>query len=482
MKARRARLASRMAWFASPLALVACGDLPRRAEVVVHVDTDAPIPVGPGELASPEGPPPLFDRVRFEVYPPGEQAPRPDDFAVTRGRLREGLSIGVLPAPGQLGYRVRVQLYRGEFKQLDQPIGRTVVETTIALPAAVDGRTVHVHMVLPTHEVGSPRGVLGSPATPSKGKPGASQVGTWAGARRIPCQRLAVESEVCVPGGAFWMGHPLVPGGAARDDAPKPRLVVVAPFFLDSREVTVGEFRAWLAGKSPRAGDPAPRLSPPSLENPRSYCNLPADALGDASRDELPLNCMSYDLARELCKTRDPSRPDSDLPTEAQLEYAAGALESRLYVWGRDEPDCADAVFARAAPEEGIKQYPGYCRTHSVDPIGGPARPASGARDELVLEGGSIFDLAGNLSELALDAYRDQASDCWSPSLLTNPTCMLGTERVTRGGSWASEPHELRAAYRASSPDSFRHETNPAYQTNLGPLVGFRCARPATHP
>jgi formylglycine-generating enzyme len=469
---RRPRIHIR--WSLIALALPSgCGALPPEAQVIVHVDTDAPLPPGVevgGESGSPPG---LFDRVRFDVYPPGASTPCSgctSVFAVTREQLAgEGVSMGVLAEPHTSGYRLRVRLYREQFQEVDEPLSRTSLDATVALPAVGDGEVTDVTVFLPVEAVGQARGSLESPGSPRSGSPGASQVGTWPGARRRSCAEPPPDGMACIPGGAFWMGHPFVPGGLDRDDSPAPRLVVVAPFYLDTTEVTVGAFRRWLLDEAREpASDPAARTSD-GFFVPRNYCNLPDNLLND-EMDGLPVNCVSRARAAEYCATHNAS-----LPTEAQLEYASGGLEALLYVWGGDEPTCDDAVHARA-PRAGsdLGRYPGDCLT---DARGGPRVSRSGQRDALPLGGGKVWDLAGNVAELARDDWQGQSGECWMPTLLRDPLCEDGESgrQVVRGGSWTSEPHELRAAYRASiSPEDVDDGTH------LGPMIGFRCVREAS--
>jgi formylglycine-generating enzyme required for sulfatase activity len=472
------------AWYIACVlvSICACSELPPESQILVRVDTDAPLPPGPGELTSSDDPPALFDRMRFEVFRPGEDTACDkctSDFAVTSGQLEgEGVSIGIVPIPGQAGYRLRVRLYREEFKEIDEPSFRTTLHATVALPVVAEHQTTEVHVFLPAESVGRERGTLDAPIAAGKGSGGPSRVGSWLGAKRVDCGEAAAEGEACVPGGAFWMGHPNVAGGIMRDDDPTPRLVVVSPFYLGTTEVTVRDFRRWFVeryGSEAPADDPTRRPAVTEFTVATvNYCSLPED-LTDESSDSMPLNCLGYERAREYCEARGAS-----LPSEAQLEYASGALESRLYVWGRDEPTCEDAVFARAPDLGEFKQFPGDCRS---DSRGGLHGAVHGARDVLTLRGTPVFALAGNLAELARDAWDGQAEQggCWAPPLLFDPLCERGEAElhVTKGGSWGSEPHELRAAYRAGVPNSFGAPSPGNVLTHLGPFVGFRCARPA---
>jgi formylglycine-generating enzyme len=462
-------------------AVAACTNSPvQLGQLVLHVDTDAPIPLGPGVIASGDEPPPLFDRIRFDLIRPGES--RCDvgcsrDFEVSHAALGQGpLSIGIVPVPDRLGYRVRVRLYRDAFKQ-GEPLDGTTLDANVALPPAPAEGILDVSLLLETERFGQPQGSLEAPVAPGVGRPRETRAGTWPGARRVQCSAPAGKGEQCVPGGALWMGHPLVPGGTLRDDEPAPRLVVLSPFYLDETEVTVGDFRRWLLEREEGAnGDP---VSPPGRAFPiwvEDFCTFPEDLLDD-SRDELALNCLSYDRALEYCRTRDPLLP-AELPTEAQLEHAAGALSSHPYVWGRDDPACGDAVHALGGAGVSFDSYPAVCRP--MESSGGPQPAGTGHRDALPLGGGRITDLAGNVSELARDAWSPQLGGFWTQTLLRDPVCKVTTaasRRVVKGGHWGSDGHELQAAFRRDAMDRFA--PSHTVDTKLGPTVGFRCARNA---
>jgi formylglycine-generating enzyme required for sulfatase activity len=466
----------------------ACGGRAKPAgQILLHVDTDAPLPSRAGSATDARRPAPLFDRIWIDVYPPGADAPCADctqDATAYREDFEEGVSFGIVPT-SQSGSRVRVRLYRSVFLDGAEPLGRTALDVTVELPAVGADGIVDGTVVLETDHVGVPVGTPGRPAPWTPGRPASSRVGTWPDAIPRDCVGEPRDREVCVPGGAFWMSNLLVTGGSQGEDVPVPRLVSLAPFFLDQLEVTVGAYRAsGLAslgnvqsdGVTPSV-DPTSRPSSVGLNllyDAWHSCQFPYDP-NDGAQDAYPLNCISYDRAREYCWA-----VGADLPTEAQIEYVSGALRSQLYVWGSDEPSCDDAVFGR-----------GSQRTETTGCLGpvstGPEAPGSARRDRLQLPTGTIVDLAGNVAELARDAWAPQSFSFWAAYLQRNPDCQPpacgtqspdgGTPRTVRGGSWADAPLELMAAYRTDAPDPSPY-TDQA-NIHLGTHVGFRCARSA---
>jgi formylglycine-generating enzyme required for sulfatase activity len=275
--------------------------------------------------------------------------------------------------------------------------------------------------------------------------------GTWTGATHVDCAGDPNDGQVCVPGGAYWMGNPDVTYGSGADArADIQRLVVMAPFFLDAHEVTVGEY------KSARIGiqGVAQKTNNGSLAD---WCTY-----GDS--DALPLNCVSFVAAQRYCATR-----GGDLPTEAQFEFAASKLRGARFVWGDDQPSCSDARYARA----GLGVTAGNAdECWDERDRGGPLDPLRDRtdRDQLELAGGTIFDLAGDLSEWTRDAWEPQDGDCWGTGLFTSPVCNpdeTGGMGTIRGGSWIDSAVTLHASWRAD------YERVKEFN-----FAGFRCARP----
>ena len=434
---------------------------PAKGQVVLYLDTDAALPSSPGAEAAP---PPLFDRMRIDLYPPG--ATDPCDgctqiVAIDADEVNAGnLSLGVMPPEGEPGWIVRARMYRNVSLQGGEPTPDGTVDVTAALPTVTRGRVAEISLFLHVDDVASPVGSLDQPIDPTPGRVTRGHAGSWPGAQVVPCSGDAGPGEVCVPGGAYWMGNPLLIAGYGADSAANiQRIVVVSPFFLDAHEVTVAEFRAGGGqGAFPWSGSHAGQAT-------EDWCTFTASP---SANDGLPLDCIDWAPARRFCQSR-----GADLPTEAEFEYVAGGMRSSLYVWGDDDPACGDAVFALGGYGV-LFGNDDHCRAPSD--VGGPLPPGRPRtdRDQLTLAGGTIVDLGGNLSEWALDQWQGQDGPCWGTGVFVDPLCGpggSGPTRPSRGGNWLTTAFAMRAAWRASV-DS----------TAAPPEQGFRCARAATGP
>lgn len=458
--------------------------LPPLGQVVLYVDTDAPLPPPPGQALGPDEPAPLFDRLRIELFPPGASEPCQGcsrEFELDREsvRARRG-SIAVMPEPGRAGHVARVRLFRGASVQGGQPPVLSTIESNIVLPKVEQEGLVEVTAVLLVDNLAQPQGSLSKPLEPERGKPALSRVGTWPGARRVPCRGAARDDEACVPGGAFWMGNPILQLSEDGSDTRRTRLVVLSPFFLSLHETTVAEFRATglaiiAAGHAVeplegartnplRREDHTPLLT---VDDVQYFCNYaPTAGPEDAALEALPLGCANWDSARFYCAGR-----GGDLPTEAQYEYVAGGLSSQTYVWGNERSDleCADAVWDRSGVGIFYDGINGRCRPEGD--MGSPMKAGSGRLDRLRVGEREIVDLAANMAEWTLDDWNRSSEPCWQgQALVQNPLCVGvgkdGDFRTIKGGSWAGMPE---AAAQAMGRPPHLH----------GPTLGFRCARSA---
>jgi formylglycine-generating enzyme len=422
-------------------AFVSCArEVPPEGQLVIFVTTDAPI--GPG------GPTALFDRLRVELVAPGEPEPCAGcvrEFALDDDRMARGeASFGFFARTETPGYRARVRLFRSGGTASGEPRRASTLESTVSLPAIAPEGVVDVTVTLLLADLARPRGTLEAPILAEPGRPPPELVGSFAGARAAPCAGQARDDEVCVPGGAFWMGNPRLDVLDAREaDGTSERVVVLSPFYLDRAEVTVAAMRA---ARVARVIDDPVEATPS-----RPGCLYTASP---GVSDELPVNCLSWQRAQAFC-----AKVGKRLPSEAEYEYAAGARTSRAFPWGGDLPACADAV-------HGGDRCPG---------ANGPSVAGRGARDRVTLGAGEVVDLAGNLRELVADRFRRGDAPCWGDGVLVDPVCERDppetqVARSVRGGSYRDEGTLLRAALRGFIENE---------RFAISELVGFRCARDA---
>ncbi|MEQ9319903.1 MAG: formylglycine-generating enzyme family protein [Polyangiaceae bacterium] len=446
---------------AMALTACACSPLDPEPQIVLYVDTDAPLHSIFGEQ---EG---LFDTLVFDVYLPGSDEPCPRctrEFAVDAATFRHGeASIGLLDVAE--GTRVRVRLFSDRYRRDGVPNPDSTLDAFVAIPVP-DG-VEEVHVRLPTERVARPFGTLDEPIEAVPGAPLFSVVGTFV--ERTSCAGSPREGEACMPGGAFWMGNPRIldtgvfdsiAGVESRVD--RMRIVVIDPFYIDLTETTVDRF----AEIGPVAQVPA--WSGEGVgTNVADYFTLGAD-------EDLPINGVTWQEARDHCQAR-----GGDLPTEAQFEYAASDLRGSDYPWGPALPSCDDAVWGRGGLGP-FAQATSTCTVFGLTAKNprGPRRVGRADRDFVAASQADFFggrrvkDLAGNVGEWARDFYAEQDSSCWPTGVVHNPICDDASAhpdwRPVRGGRWTEPPSGLMAAVRS-----------PEVMTARSPSIGFRCVRAA---
>jgi sulfatase modifying factor 1 len=450
--------------------LCACGSTttPSAPQLLIYLDTDAILPSSQLQATSAMDATPLFDHIRIEGIHAGVVCDGcTHDFDVLKETFSaKQVSFGVV-APLVAGDSIRARLYLSAYAIGGPPPTNATIEVTATLPALPSQGTIEQTLYLLTRMVGQPQeGSL------SAGSPATSLVGTWAGAQRVDCGAPAPAGEVCVPGGAFWMGNPLV-AHLGDGDGDALRLVVLSPFFVDSTEVTVAAYRP-LANTIGLGSEWAGQIGCADAD----YCTFAEEP---GPYDAYPMNCVGQAEAAAYCQA-----VGKELPTEAQFEYVASGLASHSFVWGEDEPTCADAVLERA----GLGFYAAFasdCQTASPPsgatcntyppgglPIGGPAKPGTGVLDQLTIDvpssTGTVYDLVGNLSEIMQDSWEPLTGPCWTATgVYTDPVCTTNTGAFSvRGGDWTTYGADARAAVRQMDMSS----------SDFSSQVGFRCVRP----
>ena len=284
--------------------------------------------------------------------------------------------------------------------------------------------------------------------------PAPTQAGTNARAAAVPCHGQAPNGAVCVPGGASVLGDEslrLLAEGLDERPAP-PHAYSVPPFFLDRTEYTVGRLRKAIAGGKLNAPEP---LQSDATQAPLELCTYLGPS--DPSADDLPLNCVSYETARALCKL-----DGGDLPTEAAWEYAArGRGYAYAFPWGETYPLCCTADLERHVPGGADTT----CTESGIEPAGSHDAANACASNDVSRDG--VLDLAGSMTEWTLDTFRAYDDACWAKrGFLEDPLCNDSTTgaHTTRGSYFNGGRSTAFVARRAEG--------------STGDTAGFRCAYP----
>jgi formylglycine-generating enzyme len=276
--------------------------------------------------------------------------------------------------------------------------------------------------------------------------------------------------------GTFMMGSPesgatLAKAFAAygatpeefEDEHPLHRVQITRPFYLGVYEVTVGQFRKFVADSGYRTepekdgqGGSGYNAATGQLEGRRPQYTWRHP--GFPQTDEHPVVNVTWNDAITFCEWL--SRKEGKtyrLPTEAEWEYACRAGTRTRWYCG-DEPkqlaevaNVADATFQAKFPgATAIRVSDGHLFTAPV----GRFRP----------NGFGLHDMHGNVWEWCADWY---APEYYATSRVTDPAGSdSGTSRVLRGGSWNHGPGESRSAVRTG-----------IFPRGRGNVMGFRVAR-----
>jgi formylglycine-generating enzyme len=269
---------------------------------------------------------------------------------------------------------------------------------------------------------------------------------------------------VRLPGGRFVMGTPIdtpnlsdiaLEHGAAQGEQPAHE-VLLQPFWIGEREVTVSEFAAFAKATGYRTESEQLGWSGVFDTNQGLWSKVDGanwrhpEGPGTSAADAEPVTHVSWNDAQAYARWA-----GARLPSEAEWEYAArGGLPSMPYVWGRDARPVGPprANWWQGPFPERNTQEDGYLRRA---PVGTFAPNPYG-----------LYDMAGNVWEWCADWF-DRGYYATSPR--ENPTGpSAGTERVMRGGSWLCA-------------DNFCSNYRPAARSSATPdtglnNVGFRLA------
>jgi sulfatase modifying factor 1 len=247
---------------------------------------------------------------------------------------------------------------------------------------------------------------------------------------------------------------------------------IPSPFWIDTFEVTVARFQAWLdAGRPPPCEETTcpldkngpytdamiwlpqwgPHLASTAYGNPGQCSNAgdandaaPTLGAGDGS---FPIVCVNWYQAVAFCAWE-----GKRLPTETEWQYvASGRGEGRAYPWGFTAPvGCERAIWRDGATA------PSFNGCGFPKPVG--SAPKGASRD-------GVYDMAGGVFEWLWDAYAPYPKTA-TASYAGPPAGVDPEKKLTRGGSFTWEEPALRTNDRDSTDSVGIHAD-----------IGMRCAK-----
>jgi len=272
-----------------------------------------------------------------------------------------------------------------------------------------------------------------------------------------------------IPGGKFTMGSPAGEKGR-KDDEGAQHEVEISPFWMARCEIPWDVYEVWsadldivrrkLAGEAETVRDKASEIFQISQPT-KPYTDM---TFGMGKRG-YPAICMTQHSCRTFCKWLSAKTGRYyRLPTEAEWEYACRAGTKTAYSFGDDPEKAAEFAWFYDNSNEKYQKI-------------GKKKPNPWG----------LHDMHGNVSEWVLDAHTaDYSQDAGKVAKdpLVIPLKEYG--RVVRGGSWDSDPKNLRSAARVASTEEWKQQ-DPQIPQSIWYLtdalnVGFRIVRPLKEP
>jgi formylglycine-generating enzyme required for sulfatase activity len=249
---------------------------------------------------------------------------------------------------------------------------------------------------------------------------------------------------VAIPGGTFEMGSPASEQYRRDDEGPQ-HTVTVSPFWMGRVEVTWNEFEAWY-GATRAEGRTDTRLmeqedidaitgaTPPYVPPDQGW-----------GRGERPAITMTPHAAEQYCRWLSMMTGKRyRLPTEAEWEYAARGGTASAYFFEGEPKQLTTRRFWNRLFGRNTETLDAHVIYDGNS--GGRTQPPG----EVEPNPFGLVNMLGNVREFTLDwyaaeTYRERAQEA---TIVDPAGPSSGDERVVRGGSFRSDPADLRLAAR----------------------------------
>ena len=240
-----------------------------------------------------------------------------------------------------------------------------------------------------------------------------------------------------------WDRRKIEPG-RYQDEGPQHDVRIAKPFAVGEFQVTVDEFKAFVAATAYDAGSTCYAWNGKSWEpqSGRSWRDP-----GFAQTGSHPAACLNWNDAQAYAKWLSGKTGRAyRLPSEAEWEYAARGQTQPgnypRYFFGDSEADFCK--YGNGADQTAQKQIPG-AKDWTVLPCSDGyayTSPVGSFRPNAF----GLFDMHGNVWQWVEDCYHDTFVGApTNGKAWTDGKCET---RVLRGGSWNNDPGDLRAADR----------------------------------
>jgi formylglycine-generating enzyme required for sulfatase activity len=244
---------------------------------------------------------------------------------------------------------------------------------------------------------------------------------------------------VVVPAGSFVMGSRDSEPGRGSDEGPQHSVTIAKPFAMGKFHVTVDQYAAFVTETGHDSGSKCYTFEGGKGEQRegRSWRNP-----GFAQAGSHPAVCLNWDDAKAYVawlskKTQKPYR----LLTEAEWEYATRAGTTTRYFFGDDEKDLCR--YGNGLDQTAKSQIAGADKGNAPCSDGYAYTAPAGS---FLPNAFGLYDVYGNAYQWLEDCYHD--SYAGAPTDGTAWLSGVCSRHVLRGGSWAGNPKDLRAADR----------------------------------
>lgn len=282
-------------------------------------------------------------------------------------------------------------------------------------------------------------------------------------------------SMIAIPGGKFKLGSPENEPYRRQDEGPV-KEVEISPFYMAEVEVTWDEFLVFYGqtggeGRTTDIKSASVAGEVDAISGPTPPYGQPDQNWGMGNR---PAITMRYATAETYCKWLSlKTGKKYRLPTEAEWEYACRAGSQTPYFFEGDPKKYSkDRLMNKifGTDTTNIDRYVIY----SENSMAKTQKP-----DAVKPNPFGLKNMLGNVAEFCSDWYAPDAYTALNDGVKDPKGPVSGTERVIRGGSFKSEPTEVRSAARDFTQDETWMRSDPQIPKSIWwysdcNMVGFR--------